>query len=209
MDRKQTTDHGGASAIQQAGDVTGQVGGLGRHGRRTIIAIVLVALTLAAAGCGSSKSSSTSAAPATSASSATASSGTTSTSVHLAKTKFVLHAGLAFGAFHRWIYKPVKAGYLAHPLQHKLALVKGGLAAVFVTHELKLALAAAQGDPTLSKLVAPITALQDKLKSLPADMKSGTANPADVLSANDQIGSIHSLAASAGQPITEQTPATI
>jgi len=23
---------------------------------------------------------------------------------------FVLHAGLAFGAFHRWIYKPFKAG---------------------------------------------------------------------------------------------------
>jgi hypothetical protein len=170
--------------------------------------ILLIALVLAAAGCGSSKSSS-SAAPAASSSSAAASSGTTSTSTKLAKTKFVLHAGLAFGAFHRWIYKPVKAGYLSHPLQHKAALVKGGLAGAFVIHELKLALADAQADPTLSKLVAPITALQDKLKSLPSDIKSGTANPADVLSANDQIGSIHRLAASAGQPITEQTPATI
>ncbi len=209
MDRKQMTYRASASPITPAGDVTGEVGGVSGHRRRTIIAIVLVALTLAAAGCGSSKSSSSSAAPATSTSSAAASSGTTSTSIHLAKTKFVLHAGLAFGAFHRWIYKPVKAGYLAHPLQHKAALVKGGLAAAFVIHELKLALTDAQADPTLSKLVAPITAVQDKLKSLPSDMKSGSANPADVLSANDQIGSIHSLAASAGQPITEQTPATI
>ncbi|MBV9003719.1 MAG: hypothetical protein JO181_03610 [Solirubrobacterales bacterium] len=202
------TDRASTSAIPRPGEVTGKPG---RHRRGTIIAIVLVALTLAlaAAGCGSSKSSSSSAAPATSTSSGAASSGTTSTSIRLAKTKFVLHAGLAFGAFHRWIYKPVKAGYLAHPLQHKAALVKGALAAAFVIHELKLALADAQADPTLSKLVAPITALQDKLKSLPSDMKSGTANPSDVLSANDQIGSIHSLAAGAGQPITEQTPATI
>jgi hypothetical protein len=83
------------------------------------------------------------------------------------------------------------------------------VAAAFVLHELKLALADAQADPTLSKLVEPVTALQDKLKSLPADLKSGKANPADVLSANDSIGSIKQLAAGAGQPITEQTPATI
>jgi hypothetical protein len=168
---------------------------------RTGIAIPVVALVLVAAGCGSSKSSSS--VPAAS------STGTTTSTVHLAKTKFVLHAGLAFGAFHRWIYKPVKAGYLAHPLQHKLALVKGGLAAAFVLHELKLALADAQADPTLSKLVAPVTALQDKLKGLPSDLKSAKANPADVLSANDSITSLKGLAASNGQTITEQVPSTL
>ena len=208
MDRKQMTHPAVAAAVRlpvarRREVVTGRANRPSRRSRWTLLAILLVALALVAAGCGSSKSSSSSAA-----SSAAASSSTTST-IKLAKTKFVLHAGLAFGAFHRWIYKPVKAGYLAHPLQHKAALVKGGLAAAFVLHELKLALADAQADPTLSKVVAPITALQGKLKSLPSDMKSGTANPQDVLSANDQIGSIHSLAASAGQPITEQTPATI
>lgn len=173
-----------------------------------LIAVLGVTLALVLAGCGSSSSSSSSAGASSSAAPA-AGSGTTTNTVKLAKTKFVLHAGLAFGAFHRWIYKPVKAGYLAHPLNHKLALIKGGVAAAFVLHELKLALTDAQADPTLSKLVAPLTAVQDKLKSLPADLKSGNANPADVLSANDSIGSIKQLAARAGQPITEQTPATI
>lgn len=201
---KQITGRAGVFPTQRDGDATRQVKGRTRYRRQALIPILVVALVLAAAGCGSSKSSSSSATPASASSSAT-----TSTSIKLAKTKFVLHAGLAFGAFHRWIYKPVKAGYLAHPLQHKAALVKGGLAGAFVIHELKLALVDAQADPTLSKLVAPITALQDKLKSLPSDMKSGTANPADVLSANDQIGAIHQLAVGAGQPITEQTPSTI
>ncbi|HTS73873.1 MAG TPA: hypothetical protein VMG74_09185, partial [Gaiellaceae bacterium] len=57
-------------------------------------------LALAITACGSSKSTATSSAAA-----GTATTATTSTT-HLAKTKFVLHAGLAFGAFHRWIYKP-------------------------------------------------------------------------------------------------------
>jgi hypothetical protein len=162
---------------------------------RTVIAIAAVALALAAAGCGSSSKSSSTGGAAVSTS--------TSSSVHLAKTKFVLHAGLAFGTFHRWIYKPVKAGALKHPLSHKLALVKGGLAAAFVIHEVKLALAAAKGDPTLSKLVAPLTALQSKLSSLPSALRSGKANGSDVVSANDSIASLKQQAAGAGQPVSE------
>jgi hypothetical protein len=170
-----------------------------------LIAVVAVALALIAAGCGSSSSSSSAGA---SSGSAVSSSTTGSSSIRLAKTKFVLHAGLAFGAFHRWIYKPVRAGALAHPLSHKLALIKGGLAAAFVIHELKLALADARADPTLSKLVAPLTSLQEKLSSLPSALKAGTANPSDVGSANDSIGSITQLSAGAGQPITETTPSS-
>jgi hypothetical protein len=33
-------------------------------------------------------------------------------SVNFDKTKFVLHAGLGFGAFHHFIYAPYKAGTL-------------------------------------------------------------------------------------------------
>ena len=133
--------------------------------------------------------------------------GTTATT-KLAKTKFVLHAGLAFGAFHRWIYKPAKAGDLSHPLEHKLTTLKAALAAAFVYHELKLALADAQADPTLSKLVAPITDLQNKLHGLAGSVKSGGASAGDVAGLDSSVSSIKSLAASAGQPITEQTPAT-
>ena len=102
----------------------------------SLVAVVTV-LALAVTACGSSSSSSSS--------SASASASTTATT-KLAKTKFVLHAGLAFGAFHRWIYKPAKAGDLSHPLEHKLTTVKAALAAAFVYHELKLALADAQAE---------------------------------------------------------------
>src|SRR5436190_5979958 len=112
-------------------------------------------MLIGAAGCGSSSSSSSSSAAAGATSSTTG-------QIEHPKAKFVLHAGLAFGAFHRWIYKPAKAGELRHPLGHPLTAAKAALAAVFVYHEVKLALADAQSDPTLSKLVAPITALQNK-----------------------------------------------
>ena len=165
--------------------------------KTTLVAIVVAALV--AGGCGSSNSSSSSSAGGSAA-------GSTTGGVKLAKTKFVLHAGLAFGAFHRYIYKPVKAGNLAHPLRHKLTLVKAALAAAFVYHELKLALKDAQADPKLSKLVAPLTALQAKFSGLGDKLKSGNASPADITQTNTDIGSISQQSSSNGQPITEQVP---
>jgi hypothetical protein len=167
--------------------------------RLTLIAVLTaLSLAVAGAGCGSSNSSSAGAPSAAS---------TTSTT-KLAKTKFVLHAGLAFGAFHRWIYKPAKAGELTHPLEHKLTTIKAAIAAAFVYHELSLALADAQADPTLSKLVAPVTALQNKLHTLVGNVKSGGATPADAGQIDGVISSIKGLAGSAGQSITEQTPSS-
>lgn len=169
-----------------------------------MIGALIVAVALAISACGSSASSSTSGA----AGGATNGTQTSTTTTHLAKTKFVLHAGLAFGAFHRWIYKPLKAGDFSHPFSHKLTTLKAGLAAAFVYHELKLALADAQASPTLSRLVAPITALQNKMKGLGSSLKSGHVDSAQIEQANGQVGSIGNSAASAGQPITEQTPAS-
>ena len=161
---------------------------------------VLILLSLAIVGCGSSSTSS--------AGQAAAGSGGATSTTKFAKTKFVLHAGLAFGAFHRWIYKPAKAGTLRHPFQHPLTAAKAALAAAFVYHEVKLALADAQADPTLSKLVAPVTALQDKFHALAGSVKSGGVSSADVSGLASTISSIKDQAASAGQSITEQTPAT-
>lgn len=157
----------------------------------------MIALVFAVSACGSSSSGPT---PAGSASVSTA-------SISHAKTKFVLHAGLAFGAFHRWIYKPLKAGDFSHPLSHKLTTLKAAAAGLFVYHELKLALADAQADPTLSHLVAPITALQNKISGLASSLRSGHVDTSTIQSANGAIGSIHGQAASAGQAITDQAPA--
>lgn len=150
---------------------------------------------LALAGCGSSTSSS-----ATSGSAATAPATT-----HLAKTKFVLHAGLAFGAFHRYVYKPLRAGDFSHPFSHKLTIIKAGLAALFIRHELSLALTDAQSSPTLRKLVSPITALQARIDGL----RHGTPSASAVNQDNSQVGSIEHAASGAGQPITEQAPASL
>ncbi len=168
--------------------------------RGILVAIVTMAL-IAVAGCGSSTSTSTSSA-------AVSSSSSTTSTTKLAKTKFVLHAGLAFGAFHRWIYKPAKAGELSHPLSHKATAVKAALAGAFVYHELGLALKDAQADPALSKLVSPITALQNKLHGLAGSVKSGGVSAADAQGLDSTVSSIKDQASSAGQPITEQTPAT-
>lgn len=157
---------------------------------------LVIALALVVAACGSSSKSSTA-----------SSSGTaTATTVSHTKVKFVLHAGLAFGAFHRWIYKPLKAGDFSHPLSHKATVIKAVLAGAFTYHQLKLALQDAQADPTLSHLVAPITALQNKINGVTSSLKGGNVNTAQINDANDSISSIHQIAASAGHTITEQSP---
>jgi hypothetical protein len=116
--------------------------------------------------------------------------------------------GLAFGAFHRYIYGPLKAGTLEHPLLHKLTFVKAAAAGAFVYHELSLAITDAQADHTLSKLVSPITALESKLHTVASDLKGGHSGQADINQANGMAGSLSGLASSAGQPISDIVPAT-
>jgi hypothetical protein len=163
------------------------------------IGIVVVTLALVGAGCGSASPNS---------GGTSGGSGTTTGQVKFAKTKFLLHAGLAFGAFHHYIYKPAKAGELSHPFSHKLTTLKAALAGAFIYHEIKLALTDAKSDRTLSKLVAPISALQDKLKGLAGQVKSGSINSGSVDGLASSISSLKQQSASAGSPITEQTPSS-
>jgi len=153
-------------------------------------------VALAAAGCGSKSSSSTSVTPAT------------TTTVHFAKTKFVFHTALAFGAFHHFIYEPIKAGDLRHPLLHKFTLVKMGLAGLFVYHELKLAAQDVRASKLLSTLFAPLIALDNKVKALGASIGAGHATSASADSLNSDVASLSSAAASKGQSISEAVPST-
>lgn len=153
-----------------------------------------VVLVIALAGCGSSSSSS-------GGSAATSSGGSTTQHVSLAKTKFLLHTGLAFGAFHRYIYKPFRSGGFTPPGQHKLAIVKGAAAALFAYHELKIALVDAQSSPLLSKLVSPLTGLQSRLLSLRHGLHGGQVDGSAINGANSNVTSIGSLGAQNGTPI--------
>lgn len=167
----------------------------GRHaGRfRSCIVVALLVIGLVAGGCSSASKSS----------SVTAADSASTKTVRAPKTKFVLHAGLAFGAFHRYLYKPFKAGtFQAHAHGRIRAAIKGGLAGLFVYHELKLAVTDAQADKTLSKLVAPITALQNRIKSSAAGVKSG--NTQDLEGANTQLEQLRSQSAKAGATVQDQ-----
>ncbi len=157
---------------------------------KRLIAVLLVAMIFVA-GCGKSSSSSngasgggSTAAQSTSSTPQSASSASGADKTHFAKTKFVLHAGLAFGAFHRYIYKPFKAA--------------------FAIHETRVALNDARSSAVLSKVLSPLLALQTKLTSLRGGLRSGRADPAAIQSANSDAASAGAASKSAGQPVTDQ-----
>jgi len=167
-----------------------------------LLAALLVLLALAfASGCGSKSSSSAggSGGPGSALAPATP-------HIHFAKTKFLIHAGLAFGAFHRYLYKPLREGDFSRPLQHKLALVKAAAAVAFIVHELRIAREDAQASAVLRRLFSPLGALAGSVGALAAGLKAGHPDGTAVSSANGAIGSIESLASSAGARVTEHAP---
>jgi len=70
--------------------------------------------------------------------------------VKFAKTQFVAHMGLAYGAFHRYIQKPYKAGKFKKGAEgRKTAIAKAAVAAAFSYSELKRAHRAAESSEVL------------------------------------------------------------
>lgn len=121
--------------------------------------------------------------------------------------KFVLHAGLAAGAFHRYIYKPFRAGTFNKGAKgRRLALFKAGLAGLFSFHELRLAIRDAQASKTLARLVAPLNGLAARMQGLGTALRHGQLRPADVNQANSQLGAVSTEAARAGSPIKDIKP---
>lgn len=95
-------------------------------------------------------------------------------SVRFAKLKFVLHAGLAYGAFHRYVYKPYRTGAFKSGANGRTkALVKAGAAALFAANELRLARRAALSDDRLRAIGDKIAGLAPKLNPLASGLKSG------------------------------------
>ncbi len=171
--------------------------------RRSALLLTVVGCIagLVLAGCGSSSSSSSSAAPPPASSQPSTPGNTTTTpKKHFAKTKFVLHFGLAAGAFHRYIYKPFKAGVFGKPASHKLALVKAAAAALFTYHELKLAASDVKSSKILSTLFSPLTALAAKLKAMRAGFLHGKYSPAQINGVQASGGAISATADSKGYP---------
>lgn len=180
-----------------------------------MVAVFLAALVLT--GCGKSGTSGAGAAPApTTAGTGVQPSTTngvpvdaagcpTSNTVSLAKTKFALHAGLGFGTFHRYIYKPFKGGSFASGAKGRItAFLKAGATALFDKREIRLAAEDVKANPTLCKLIAaPLRRLADTLDGIGSKIKGGDTSGVD--DANTQITGITSASSSNGAPITERT----
>ena len=120
-----------------------------------------------------------------------------------AKTKFLLHSGLAFGSFHRWIYKPYRSGGFSSS-NHKrvLAFVKAAAAGAFVVHEVRQAAQAAQADPTLCKAIAaPLRSFYNHVQSIAGRIKHGDTS--GITEAQQSLSSASSISSSHGLPIKE------
>jgi hypothetical protein len=157
---------------------------------RRLLTLLLVSAALVAAGCGSSSNT-------------TSNGSGSSTKVHFAKTKFALHAGLAFGTFHHFIYKPFKAGDFSHPFSHKFKILEAVAAAVYVKHEASLALTDAKASKLLSHVVAPLTAFGGVLALIRSSIKSAKPDAQAIDSGNSSVSSAETQSSYAGQPIQE------
>ncbi|AIA03296.1 hypothetical protein ACFU90_38455 [Streptomyces noursei] len=173
--------------------------------RRAAVALPLACtLSLGAVACGGSKKDEGQA----SASPAGSPSPTSSVEKQkFAKTRFVTNAGLAAGATYQWIIKPYKAGGFQKGADHrKTTLVKAGLAGVFTYNRLKAAVRNAQGDPTLSKALAPLNSGIDSLKNLGTKLRKGEAGPGDVDQFQNVINNVKDVGKKNGAEVTNQVP---
>jgi hypothetical protein len=134
----------------------------------------------------------------------------TSNTTSFAKTKFVLHSGLAFGAFHRYVYKPYQARAFTtgSTLSKVKVYTKAGLAALFVKREVRLAYTDAQANPTLCKVIAgPLQSIGDKIGNAVSSLKSGDTS--GITGIESAIQGVESSAANAGSTITEDQNAPL
>ncbi|MFE3795603.1 hypothetical protein [Nocardia tengchongensis] len=127
----------------------------------------------------------------------------TSNTVAFAKTKFVLHTGAGFGAFHQWIWKPYKVGTFKKGSNGRvMAFVKAGAAALFVKREIRLATQDVKASPALCKLLAkPLAHIGDKVQAAYTKLRGGDTS--GVTDLENSIDSIEAQAKGAGTAITE------
>ncbi|MEU3460137.1 hypothetical protein ABZ721_09275 [Streptomyces sp. NPDC006733] len=125
----------------------------------------------------------------------------------LAKTRFVANAGLAAGATYQWIIKPARAGTFKKGADGRtFALIKGGLAGAFAYNRLKAASDNAKGDPTLSKLMAPLAGGIAALKDLPAKLRKGDSTDDVVSTFQKTIDDVKEAGKQAGADVKDQVP---
>jgi hypothetical protein len=117
------------------------------------------------------------------------------------KTRFLLHMGLAYFAFHHFVYAKWKAGDFKSGASHRTSnIIKAALAVLFTYHELHKAYDIAKGShsKTLHLLIAPLSALFGLFNSAYAKAKKGQLPDSTMSGLNGSAGSFASTAGKAG-----------
>jgi hypothetical protein len=178
---------------------------------RSVAIALSVALLAFVVGCGSSTSAhSASGAGVTNATARSATTFTcpTKSTKKGAKTLFVVDAGLAAGAFKKWIYNPFKAGAFKKGTKGRIkSMLKAGIAGVFAVNRLKAAKVNAESDPLLCKLtIGPITKLTSALQGLASKAKTGRLSSSDVEGSSAALDQFKTASSGAGAPVKEENP---
>ncbi len=156
--------------------------------------LALALLFTSAAACGSKTSTTSSG----SSSSTTSSSGSSQTgsspsggatptscasvgSKKIPKTRVLADLGISAGAFHRYIYKPIKSGSFTGATKTKkvVTLVKGAVAAGAIAHFLGNAIDNARSDATLCKYMPNMTQIKTKLTAMGSQLRGGNTSQVD------------------------------
>ncbi len=92
------------------------------------------------------------------------------------KTRMVADLALAYGAFHRYLYKPYQAGKFTKGASGRtIAIIKGGLAAAAIAKLVNNAAANASADPTLCKAVPSMSSIAGQVGGLGSQLAGGAA----------------------------------
>ena len=177
--------------------------------RKTFVIIPIILLALSGCSSKSKDAAVTGAAPTVGAPAAPAATPTDTATPHacptaqtrkFAKTRFITNAGLAAGAFKRYIYSPYRKGtFKSGAKGQKRAIVKAAAAGLFTLDQLRRAKANVQADPTLCKaLSAPLQHLSTTMKGLVDKLTRGEIDPATIGAASGALEQTRGSAGSAG-----------
>jgi hypothetical protein len=167
---------------------------IGRPMLTLALVVLLAALGMVAGGCGGAK---------TTTSTNAQGQAVVSCQISFAKTKFLLHTGIAAGAFYRYIYNPWRAGTFKQGAPgRKKALAKAAASGLVVVHELRTAARDAQCDgPALKTLARPMTAAVAAATTLSALSSGGVGS---IGAAGTAFEHLKSAASAAGATITQR-----
>lgn len=123
------------------------------------------------------------------------------------KTRFITDVGVAFFAFHHWVWNPYKHGDFAPGAPHRTkALVKAGLALLFAVNRLKAAdnLAHHSKSPLLHRLAGAIDNMESVFASVGQNLKNKVFDKEGIEHANTSLTDVSSLSQKAGMIIKDK-----